>query len=173
MKEDKRLNNSWGADLTSLPSIDENSLVLSVPAGGTIHLIEKYLVHSHPLSKGYNYTQTDYLTFRKANGGDMDTIYNINKTFSLDMDNWRKLVEELDLNTTQKENLINYILGRYRDFDFDKAPQYKYKFYLLGVLYPLPNAPHPPTNNPGGWIYRIKDLKESKDMVYTINKTKQ
>ena len=93
----------------------------------------------------------------------METVYTINKTFSLEMDNWKKSIEEI---------LIHYILGRYRDFDFDQAPQYKYKFYLLSVLCELPNAPRPPKNNPGGWVYTLKDLKESKDFVYTVNKNK-
>lgn len=172
LKEDKRLNNSWGADISSTTYPDENSLVLSVPAGGTIHLIEENLVHAHPLSKGYNYKQTNYLAFRKANGGTMDKIYTINKTFSLEMENWKKQVEELNLSLTEKENLIKYIVGRYRDFEFDKAPKYKYKFYLLDDLCELPNAPHPPENNPGGWIYTLKDLKESNGIVYTVNKTK-
>lgn len=170
INEDKRLNNSWGADITSATSTDGNSLVLSVPAGGTIHLIEKFLVHAHPLSKGYNYAQTNYLTFRKANGGEMDTIYTINKTFSLEMDDWKKAIEGMDLTITEQENVTNYISGRYRDFEFDKAPNYKYKFYTLSVLFELPNLPHPPANNAGGWVYTIKDLKESKDVVYTVNK---
>lgn len=166
LKEDKRLNNSWGADITSLPSTDENSLVLSVPAGDTIHLIEKFLVHAHPLSKGYNYTPTNYLTFRKANGGKMDKIYTINKTFSIEMDNWKNAIEGINLTPMEQEKLMSYILERYRDFKFDKAP--KYKFYLLSVLYELPNVPHPPANNVGGWYYTIKDLTESKDVVYTL-----
>ncbi|EAZ83605.1 phospholipase D family protein [Lysinibacillus fusiformis] len=170
-KEDKRLNNSWGADINTPTSPDENSLVLSVSAGDTVHLIEKYLVHAHPfLLKGYIYKPTNYLTFRKAKGGEMDTIYTINKKFSLDMDNWEKEIEGINLTTTEKENLIKYILGRYRDFEFNKAPQYK--FYLLSVLCELPNAPHPPANNSGGWIYTLKDLKESKDIVYTVNKSR-
>lgn len=169
MKEDKRINTSWGANITTPERPDEDAMVLSVPAGNTHHLITKYHVHAHPVSKGYNYTQTDYLAFRRAKGGHMDTIYTINKTISFDMSNWKKEIEGLHLKTSEKENLENYILDRYVEFEFDKAPQYKYKFYLLSILYELPNTPHPPANNPGGWVYTLKDLKESTGIVNTVN----
>lgn len=172
MKEDKRLNLSWGAEISLSKADDKNALVLSVPAGATIHLIKKYLVHCHPLSKGHNYKPTNFLTFRKANGGAMDTIYTINKSFSIGMENWRHEVENLLLNEIEKENLVSYILDRYKDFNFEQSPQYKYKFYLLSILCELPYEPHPPTNNVGGWIYTLKDLKESQDIVYTVNKSK-
>lgn len=49
-KEMEKIDDSWGADLKSGEPVDENAIVLSVPAGDTIHLIEKYYVHVHPIS---------------------------------------------------------------------------------------------------------------------------
>lgn len=170
-KEMEKIDDSWGADLKTEESVDENAIVLSVPAGDTIHLIEKYYVHAHPISNGYNYSPTNYITFRKPNGGVMDKIYKINKTFPIEMMKWKSEMEKLDIPDTIKDNVANYIVDRYRDFEFDKAP--KYKFYLLKLLCDLTNEPHPPANNPGGWLYTIKDLKECTGYVLTINQMKK
>ncbi|MEH7181111.1 phospholipase D-like domain-containing protein [Neobacillus vireti] len=170
-KERGKIIYSWGADLNSEELVDENPYILSVPAGGTIHLIEKHFVHAHPISSGYNYTPTKYITFRKANGGVMDKIYSINKMFPLEMKEWSSEIEKIDISETVKENVIDYIVNRYRDFEFDKSS--KYKFYLLSLHCDLPNEPHPPTNNAGGWLYTLKDLKESNRYVYTAKQMKR
>lgn len=170
-KEMEKIDGSWGADLITEESVDENDIVLSVPAGDTIHLIEKYYVHAHPISNGYNYSPANYITFRKPNGGVMDKIYRINKTLPIEMMKWKSEIVKLDLPDTIKDSVANYIDDRYRDFEFDKAP--KYKFYLLKLLCDLPNEPHPPANNAGGWLYTIKDLKESTGYVLTINQMKK
>lgn len=170
-KDTQKIDASWGADLKTEESVDENAIVLSVPAGNTIHLIEKYYVHAHPISNGYNYSPTNYITFRKPNGGVMDKIYRINKTFPIEMMKWKSEMEKLDIPDSIKESVANYIIDRYRNFEFDKAP--KYKFYLLKLLCDLTNEPHPPVNNPGGWLYTIKELKESIGYVLTINQKKK
>jgi phosphatidylserine/phosphatidylglycerophosphate/cardiolipin synthase-like enzyme len=135
-KDMEKVNYTWGSELTS-DKIDQNSIVLSVPVGSTIHLIEKYFVHAHPISSGYNYTPTKYITFRRPNGGVMARIYDINKTFPIPMKEWRQEIENIEMSDSVKENLINYIVKRYRDFEFDKAPEYK--FYILSLLCDLPN----------------------------------
>lgn len=165
-KEKVKINDSWGANLKSEELVDENSPILSVPAGDTIHLIEKYFIHAHPVAKGYNYTPTQYIAFRKRKGGVMDAVYRIIQTFPLEMKEWRNEIEKIGISETFEVNLINYILNRYKDFGFDKAP--KYKFYLLSLLSELPNEPYPLANNPGGWVYSLKDLKESNGHVRTI-----
>lgn len=170
-QKEMEIEDSWGADLKKEESFDENEIVLSVPAGDTIHLIEEYYVHAHPISNGYNYSPTNYITFRKPNGGVMDKIYRINKTFPIEMMKWKSEIEKLDIPDTIKDSVVNYIVDRHRDFEFDKAP--KYKFYLLKLLCDLTNEPHPPVNNPGGWLYTIKDLKESTGYVLTINQKKK
>jgi HKD family nuclease len=170
-KENAKIIDSWGADLKTSELVDDNSLVLSVPAGDTINLIENYLVHAHPISNGYNYSPTKYITFRKPNGGVMNRIYTINKTFPLNINDWKDGIEEIEISATVKDSLANYIIDRYREFEFDKAP--KYKFYLLSLLCDLPNEPHPPASNVGGWYYTLKDLKESNGHVLTIKQKKK
>lgn len=170
-EEKEKIVDSWGADLKSKNTDDENSIVLSVSAGDTIHLIEEYFVHAHPISSGYSYSPTKYIAFRKASGGVMDKIYKIDKTFPVEMRVWKSEIEKIGISDTVKDRLTNYIVERYRDFEFDKAP--KYKFYLLSLLYDLPNKPHPPANNTGGWLYALKDLKESTGHVLTIRQRKK
>lgn len=147
---------------------DENSIVLSVSAGDTIHLIEEYLVHAHPISRGYNYSSTQYITFRKAKGGVMNKIYKIDRSFPIEMEVWKNEIDKIIIPDKIKDRLTNYIVKRYSTFGFNKAP--KYKFYLLSLLCELPNEPHPPVNNAGGWLYTLKDLKESTGQVFTIKK---
>ncbi|WP_282022843.1 hypothetical protein, partial [Priestia flexa] len=169
-EEKEEIIDSWGADLKLEKIDDENSIVLSVPAGDTIHLIEEYFVHAHPISSGYNYSSTKYITFRKAKGGVMNKIYKIDRTFPIEMKVWESEIDKIGIPDKVKDRLINYIVNRYRDFEFNKAP--KYKFYLLSLLCDLPNEPHPPANNAGGWLYTMKDLKESTGQVFTIKKKK-
>ncbi|MCP1144876.1 phospholipase D-like domain-containing protein [Lysinibacillus endophyticus] len=170
-KEKEKITYSWGADIKTEEIFDENAKVLSVPAGDTIHLIDKYFVHAHPISSGYNYSSTEYIAFRKKNGGVMEKIFRISETFVVEMNKWESVIEKIDVSDIIKNRITNYIIDRYRDFEFDKAP--KYKFYILSLICNLPNEPHPPVNNPGGWIYTIKDLKESTGIVYTIKQKKK
>ncbi|MEK4495493.1 phospholipase D family protein [Ureibacillus sp. FSL W8-0352] len=170
-EEKEKINVSWGAELKKEKSVDENDIVLSVSAGDTMHLIEKYFVHAHPISRGYNYAITKYITFRKSNGGIMERIYKIEKSFSIEMKEWKNEINKLEISDSMKKRIANYIIDRYKDFEFNKAP--KYKFYILSLLYDLPTAPKPPKNNTGGWLYTIKDLKESNGFVLTINQKKK
>ncbi len=109
-KEMEKIDDSWGADLKTEESVDENAIVLSVPAGDTIHLIEKYYVHAHPISNGYNYSPTNYITFRKPNGGVMDKIYRINKTFPIEMMKWESEMEKLNIQILLKIVLLTILL---------------------------------------------------------------
>lgn len=165
-EENEQIMETWGADLKMTQTVNEDAVVLSVPAGGTIHLIDKYLVHAHPISRGYNYSSTNHITFRRKNGGVMDKVYQIDKTLELEMDLWKSEIGEIGICNKIEERLTNYIVDRYRDFEFDKAP--RYKFYILSLYCELPNEPHPPANNAGGWLYNLKNLQESTDYVHTI-----
>lgn len=51
--------------------------VLSVPAGGTLHLIRAHGIHATPATQQYNYRRALFITFRAANGGAMDELYRI------------------------------------------------------------------------------------------------
>ena len=68
-------------DLEPIESKEIEAEVLSVSAAETIHLIENYLVHSCP--SRYNYTKTDYITFRLPPHGEMNTLYEIQRELSV------------------------------------------------------------------------------------------
>jgi HKD family nuclease len=171
LKDDNILNEVWGADLNGVSVGNGEEIILSVPAGSTIHLIEKYYIHAHPVSKGYNYTETNYITFRKHGGGVMDHIYCIDQMFTVEMSRWQEIVGQLTIPTDTIDNISDYIVNRYKDFEFDKAPIYK--FYVLSERYDLPNKPHPKANNAGGWLYTLEDLRQSKGVVNTVKKPKR
>ena len=65
---------------------DDNDIVLSVPAGDTIKLIEMYNVHAHPIKVGYSYRPTELIAFRKRHGGVMDDVYSIRSIHNFDME---------------------------------------------------------------------------------------
>lgn len=68
------------------------------------------------------------------NNLEQELFYRI-KTPLFEMKDWRNEIEVIEISENVKENLINYIDNRYRHFEFDKAP--KYKFYLLSVTFLL------------------------------------
>ncbi|PIC69889.1 MULTISPECIES: phospholipase D family protein [unclassified Sporosarcina] len=168
VKMDKILTYTWGANVEAENTVRDEDLILSVAAGGTIHLIKENQVHAHPISAGYNYAPAKYITFREANGGVMDSLYRIDQMFSIDMKDWRTDIESIDIAKDRKGHIIRYIIERYKDFDFDKAEIYK--FYSLSYLCNLPHKPRPPQNNAGGWMYTVGELRSGREIVYTVKR---
>lgn len=146
---------TWGAELEN--SNASETVVLSVSAGDTWEIINQFSIHAHPVKRGFNYRKTDFITFRKKNGGVMSAIYKINSTFELNMNDWLNDVESLNLEPIIKANLINYITARYSGLGFESS--YPYKFYLLEQYIPLPHMPRPATNNVGARYYSIEALQ--------------
>ena len=138
----------WGAALVSAQETKGSEIVLSVSAGNTVELINKYGIHAHPLKRGYNYRDTNYITFRRSSGGVMEDIYLIEKKFILEMKNWYTQLETLDISKENKDHIARYITDRYKVFEFNKAP--KYQFYILEHQRKLNNQPRPSKNNTGG-----------------------
>jgi HKD family nuclease len=147
---------TWGAELEN--SNTSETVVLSVSAGDTFwEIINQFSIHAHPIKRGFNYRETNLITFRKKNGGAMSAIYKINSTFALNMNDWLNDVESLNLEPIIKANLINYITARYSGLGFESS--YPYKFYLLEQYIPLPHMPRPATNNVGARYYSIETLQ--------------
>lgn len=163
VEQDPRMNFTWGAKL-STNNVD--TIVLSVSAGGTYDLVEEFAIHAHPNTSNYSYKKTEYITFRKRNGGHMDTIYKIIDTFSINVPNWKVEIDKLNFSENVIERISNYIIKRTSGFTFEKDEPYK--FYILEKMYDLPNNPRPPKNNPGGWYYQLEDLLNAVDTVNTI-----
>lgn len=157
----------WGAIINTDQEFKGNEIVLSVSAGDTVELVDKYGIHAHPVKKGYNYRDTNVITFRRSHGGVMENVYLIKKKFVLEMKNWNYQLEVLNLSEEHKVKIKNYIIDRYRVFDFDKAA--KYKFYILEHEIKLSNKPRPVRNNTGGRYYTISDLINSEGTVESID----
>ena len=118
--------------------------VLSVSAAETIHLIEKYLVHSCPNS--YDYKKTDHITFRVPPYGEMNIIYKIEKELLVPQ-NVKNNLEYFDsqgLTLEEMERLRNYIDGN----PFTKND----RFYLLSKWKKLPHK-HRPTEYKNDVMY--------------------
>src|SRR5687768_1478336 len=99
-------------------------LVLSVPVGTTIDLVEKYGVHAYPESYNYRHQDVNYITFRPA-GGEMDAIYTIVRRFKSrpDAPDILKRASPED-----HERLAGYIRDRYAAQFFDDE---EYRFFIL------------------------------------------
>ncbi len=94
---------SWGAVIDPILDETDEEIVLSVPVGNTIHLVEEYHVHAHPIKKrGYNYRDTPFITFRKPGGGVMDCVFNIEQKFPIEMVNWREYLDKLLLSVKKR-----------------------------------------------------------------------
>lgn len=155
----------WGAELE--PE-NEKIPVLSVPSGHTFELVHDYHIHAHPLTKSYRYAKTDYITFRQANGGMMDCIYEISDTYSIQMNHWAEEISMLSIDENIKGNLTHYIQKRNEGLKFKQAPIYK--FYSLKLYCDLPNRPRPKRNNVGGWLYELEELRTSDQYVETMTR---
>jgi hypothetical protein len=144
--------------LEPIESKEYEAEVLSVSAAETIHLIEKYLVHSCPNS--YSYKKTEHIIFRTPPYGEMNTIYKIDKVMLVPK-NYKNNLEYFDsqgLSLEEMERLRNYI---------DKNPFTKNdRFYLLSKWKKLPQN-HRPTE------YKNEAMYFSINQLMTGNNEEQ
>lgn len=157
---------AWGAIIPDVNSTNER--VLSVPAGKTFDIVDRYHIHAHPDSKSYNYAKTNYISFRQSGGGAMKSIFTIDETFLINMEDWENEIQKLQLDPLIKIQLTGYINERMDGLKFEQASIYK--FYHLKHYCSLPNHPHPERNNPGGWYYSLNELLTSDGIVETMNR---
>lgn len=139
--------------------------VLSVPAGDTFEIIEKYNIHACPNTQSYNYKSSLFITFRKKKGGEMKKIYGIGDVIILNPNDISQLesIKELDLKYIDR--LLNYIEERKQGLGFRKAEEYR--FYILSESnrITLTHCPKPPSNNPGGWYYKLSEVLSGKEYI--------
>jgi len=143
--------------------------VLSVPAGGTLELIETNSIHAFPESRPYANQDCKYITFRQKNGGNMNTVYSVNKKIHISpIDS--ELIEELEiLTTSEKLRIKNYIEARKAGFKFDENSKYTFMILSETEKIELLHAPHPETNNTGPRYYWLQDLLDGNSVVKTIS----
>lgn len=139
--------------------------VISIPASGTIDLIYKYKIHSHPDNKkGYPYKTALYYTFRKK-GGIMEKLYKLEDTVSFNPDNIIE-IESLNLSSKVKERLKLYINDRRETYGFSEEGNYK--FYILGECLQLNKPVKLPGQNNQAY-FRISEMFSEKDIVDSYN----
>ena len=107
----------------------EQDNVISFPASNTYELIQKTLIHAHPIKKGFPNKVTPYITIRRT-GGYMDNIYRVCRTIEIIPD--EKSLEKLELTVQERDRLKEYYSIRKESFDF-KTKDTLYRFYFLEI----------------------------------------
>lgn len=141
--------------------------ILSVPAGKTWDIVEKFNVHAHPNKSPYNYKSSIYITFRKSNGGRMNRLYKIDEMFVLNPHD-DTFIEEYFVNDVYyRDRVLNYIKDRKAGMGFNYEGSYR--FYILNErdYIDLNHEPRPRQNNPGGRYYKLSELLSGKEIVST------
>lgn len=143
--------------------------VLSVPAGGTLELIVTYYIHAFPESRSYAYQDSKYITFRQRNGGNMTTVYTINKKFHLSPTGSQLIEGQEYLTPSEEQRVKDYIEARKAGFGFEENTNYTFMILSETEKIELLHAPHPETNKTGPRYYWLKDLQDGNSVVKTIS----
>lgn len=150
--------------------------VISIPASGTIDIIYKYRVHAHPdKSKGYNYKDALYYTFRKK-GGVMEKLFTLDSVVSLNP--YKPSDIDIHIKSYDKrKRVLAYIEERMADFGFDHLDT-NYKFYILKQEINLSKYPKRPGQNNhcyftlheifSGKVF-VENAVETSDIIYHAN----
>jgi hypothetical protein len=114
-------------------------LVLSIPASGTIKLINNYMVHAFPHPRSYKLD--NYVTFREK-GSFMERMFTLQNTvvfnpFNDEIEEAIKYLEEED-----KVRIISYVSNRKKAFGFN-TPNNPYMFWILKLHQILNHTPRP------------------------------
>jgi hypothetical protein len=129
--------------------------VLSVAAGKTKDLIEKYHIHSCP--DYYAYKRTKYITFRAGDTGEMDGLYEIKKILLVPVD----ARDNLDI--LERHGLTsNEVLRLTRYMQKNPFPD-NYRYYILSRVKDLPDRPKPSELNAKTIYYSLSQLGENSD----------
>lgn len=139
--------------------------VLSVPAGKTLEIIEKYNIHACPNTKNYNYKSSLFITFRMNNGGQMKTLYGIDDVIILNPHNASQIQSLKEMGLAYTDRILKYIEKREQGLGFGKGEEHR--FYILSEKnkIELPHAPKPRANNSGGWYYSLSEMLNGKEFI--------
>lgn len=138
--------------------------VLSIPAGISIDMVEKYFIYECPDLPAYNYKKPIFMTFRRSGGGEMNKLYKVADIVVLNPSVESDLLRlfDSDLDDSVKKRLSDFIGAmRYDALDHDK------KFYILSEsdVIDLPNKPRPPRNNAKFTYYRLADILSKTEVL--------
>lgn len=142
--------------------------VISLPAGRTQKIIQKYLIHAHPHPRPYK--EAEFVALRKK-GGIMDTLYNVQHEVVLCPRN-ENLNEQINhLNENFQERLKGYIQERSNTFGFDEREEYK--FYLLEIKRYLNHLPRTATTSQAHTYFTFSELTSGRQIVLRESEMKK
>ncbi len=129
--------------------------VLSIPAGTSIDFIRNHNVHACPDTKGYQYKDAIFLTFRES-GGVMERLYKIEKVIKLDPNSpsLESEIRELEFN----QRIQGYISERKEKWVF--GTNCKYRFYILSETDQiiLKHKPKPKKSSQGHRYFTLSQI---------------
>lgn len=142
--------------------------VLSIPAGRTFALVEKYKIHACPDTSAYNYRLARYMAFRKS-GGEMDALYPFEQVLTVDPYD-AATIESLDEGVG--ERIIAYIEERHRTAGFRHLGK-RYRFYNLleESKVDLPHHPQMVPNGQNHCYFTLEELLSGRKVVQVSSKT--
>ena len=133
--------------------------VLSVPVGGTAHLVGAFDVHACP--DRYSYRETPYITFRPK-GGEMEAVFPIETiyVFAPSFPLPESVAPE------HRDHLSQYIAARLAEGLFS-TPDQPYRFYMLSreKAKKLPHLPAPARNPQGHCFFTLEELTRGEKVV--------
>jgi hypothetical protein len=143
-------------------------LVLSIPASGTIKLINNYMVHAFPHPRSYKLD--NYVTFREK-GSFMERMFTLQNTvvfnpFNDEIEEAIKYLEEED-----KVRIISYVSNRKKAFGFN-TPNHPYMFWILKLHQILNHTPRPIYGYSGHVYFSYNELTSGKNIVSIFSKNK-
>lgn len=152
--------------------------VLSVSAGKTIELIEKYNIHAFPNDKYHKYKKFIFITFRRGKdkkncyvGGEMETLYKVlDDTLVLDPNSIEYEDKIKRVYPQYSDRIIRYIRDRRNADEFEKKGEFK--FYILSETehIRLDKKPIPINkNNSYKAYYTLSELLSGKKKVRSCN----
>lgn len=142
--------------------------VLSVAAASTYELTSNLQIYACPHT--YKFRPFNYMTFRKKGGGEMEALYKVEDTFTLDLSNRNLEVYVKSSYPSDSTRILNYIRGCFTEWELP----YKgiYRFYLLdpSTKIDLPHLPRPKVNNTGVRYYSLQELQKGEKFVTVVSK---
>lgn len=133
--------------------------VISLPAGTTQVMIERYLVHAHPHPRPYRPVR---LLALRQSGGVMHRLYRTEREIILTPH--EALAPQVQrLSFSQQERVLAYIGERRSGFGFHEADEYK--FYLLEVAYELRHLPRTDRPVRAHTYYQLDELLSGRPLV--------
>lgn len=120
--------------------------VLSIPAGRSFNLVERFKIYACPDTNSYNYKKAIFLGFRNKGGGVMDKLYKLddiivfNPTVASEIETFKNSIYPGDV----KQRILDYI-----ESSFKNQLNYNMRFYVLSESdnIELKNKPKPLRNN--------------------------